>query len=272
MDLESGWIEYRSGGEPVRAWRARPAAAQAPLPAVLVIQEIWGVDAHLRDLVRRLAEAGYVALAPELYSRGGKPPELSEERVDAAKRVVDGIPPASWWDPAARDAAVARLGSEGPRLAATFGRLLSQDRPIERWLADLRAAVAHLRGAPEVAGRRVGSVGFCLGGALSLQLAASEPSLSAAVVFYGASPPPERAAAIRCPVLGLYGGDDPRVLATVPPFAEAMARSGRSFEQHVYPATPHAFFNDTRRSWRPEAARDAWWHVLGFLAGALAPA
>jgi len=111
-----------------------------------------------------------------------------------------------------------------------------------------------------------------MGGALAALLAAEEPALSAAVIFYGASPPAERAAAIACPVLGLYGGDDPRITAGVPDFAEAMWRAGRRFEHRVYPATPHAFFNDTRPTYRAEAARDAWARTLAFLAPLLTAA
>ncbi len=85
-----------------------------------------------------------------------------------------------------------------------------------------------------------------MGGARAGLLAAEEPRLSAAVVCYGASPPPEKAARIRCPVLGLYGAEDARILSGVPSFEEAMRRAGGRLETHVYPGAPHAFFNDTR--------------------------
>lgn len=270
MNLEPSWIAFSVQGEPVRGYLARPAAAPGPLPGVIVIQEIWGVDAHVQDVVRRFAAAGYAALAPDLYSRGRTPPELAPDRIEAAKALLDTIPPAGWWDPAARAAAVgARPAAEREPLAATLAALLPAQRPTERWLETLGGAAAHLREGPS-RGRRIGAVGFCVGGALAAQLAAREPSLAGAAVFYGASPPAEVAARIRCPILGLYGEDDPRIVAGLPAFAEALARAGQRFEHHVYPRTPHAFFNDTRRSYRAEAARDAWARVLSFLAGALA--
>jgi carboxymethylenebutenolidase len=226
----------------------------------------------VQDLVERFATAGYVAIAPDLYSRGGKPAELAPERVEAVKPFLDTIPPASWWDATARQAALAAQPDDArARLGPTLDGLFTPQRPTARWVGDLRAAVGWLCDAPETRGCRVGSVGFCMGGALSALLAVEEPLLSAAAVFYGQSPPPERAPDVHCPILGLYGGEDARILQTVPPFARAMASAGKPFEQHVYPDTPHAFFNDTRRSFRVDAARDAWWRVLRFLAEALSP-
>jgi carboxymethylenebutenolidase len=272
MEVDSRWVRFTSSGEALEAFLARPSAAPGPLPAVIVVQEIWGVDAHVQDLVHRFATAGYVAIAPDLYSRGGRPPELAPERIEEAKALLDGLPPAAWFDPAARAAAVqARPADEAARLGPTLDRLLPAQRPMARWVGDLRAAVAWVREAPEATGRRIGSVGFCMGGTLSALLAVDEPALSAAAVFYGAAPAPDRARDVRCPILGLYGGDDPRTLGTVAPFAQAMAAAGKPFEQVVYPGAPHAFFNDTRRSYRPEPARDAWWRALRFLAEALTP-
>ena len=118
----------------------------------------------------------------------------------------------------------------------------------------------------------MGSVGFCMGGGLSTLLACSDPELSAAAVFYGMPPSEERLQALVCPLLGFYGGADPRVTDTVPAMAKAIAEAGGSFEYHVYPGAPHAFFNDTRPAYRIEAARDAWARVLGFFARHLTPA
>jgi carboxymethylenebutenolidase len=273
MDLETRWVRFPSSGEMIDALFARPLAAQEALPAVVVVQEIWGVDLHVQDLVARFATAGYAAIAPDLYSRGGRPAELEPGRVEAVKAFLDSIPPTSWSDASARSAALAvRPDDERARLGPTLDRLMAPQRPIARWVGDLRATLEWLCEMPETSECRIGIVGFCLGGALAALLATEEPALSAAAVFYGQMPPPERAADVRCPILGLFGGEDARVLATVPPFAQAMAAVGNRFEQHVYPATPHAFFNDTRRSFRVDAARDAWWRVLRFLAETLAPA
>lgn len=201
-----------------------------------------------------------------------RPAALDPARLAAAKDFVDGLPPATWHDPAARKAAIERTGSPHRELLGeTIGRILGPDRPFDRWVQDLRAAADHLRSAPGSAGRLVGSVGFCLGGALSAALAAEDPQLGAAVVFYGLSPATDLAARIRAPVLGLYGEEDHAITDGVAGFADAVRRGGGRMDAVVYPATPHAFFNDTRPTYRVEAARDAWARALGFLAGHLAP-
>ncbi|EQD50511.1 Carboxymethylenebutenolidase, partial [mine drainage metagenome] len=107
---------------------------------------------------------------------------------------------------------------------------------------------------------------FCMGGELSGNLACVEPDLRAAVIFYGPAPDDERLPGIACPLLGLYGADDARVTDAVPGFEQRLAQLGKPFSYFVYKDSPHAFFNDTRPSYRPEAARDAWARTLCFFA------
>ncbi|MCA1689357.1 MAG: dienelactone hydrolase family protein [Actinobacteria bacterium] len=271
MRLSSEWIEYGSDGESVSAYITRPAGAREELPGVVVIQEVWGVDAHIRDVADRIAASGYVALAPDLYSRGGRPAELGPERIDRAKAFLETLPPAGWMDPERRADALGELPpAEAEEIGASLRALLSPERPIDRYVVDLRAGLAVLAGDPGCDGR-VGSIGFCLGGALSARLACADPALGAAIVFYGAAPAPELVEGIMCPVLGFYGAEDHRVNAGLPGFIAAMGAAGKEFDPIVYAGAPHAFFNDTRGSYRPAAARDAWARTLGFLAG-LAPA
>ncbi|MEA2297508.1 MAG: carboxymethylenebutenolidase [Solirubrobacteraceae bacterium] len=271
MELSTEWIEYRAGGEPVSAYRARPAETREPLPAVIVIQEVWGPDAHIQDVADRLAAAGYLALAPDLYSHGARPPELEPDRIARAKGFLEGLPPAAWMDPAKRAEALAELPPrEGGPIGETLASLLPAERPMDRYLAVLRAAVAFLREDPAVDGH-VASIGFCLGGGLSALLACEEPTLDAAVIFYGMSPAAERVDGVACPVLGFYGAEDRRITSGVAVLAAAMAEAGKDFEAVVYAGAPHAFLNDTRSSYRPAAARDAWARTLAFLAR-MAPA
>jgi carboxymethylenebutenolidase len=110
-----------------------------------------------------------------------------------------------------------------------------------------------------------------MGGGLSALLACEEPELSAAAIFYGSAPPPERVAGIACPVLGFYGALDARINAGLPVFAEAMAAAGKDFEHHVYPGAPHSFFNDTGPAYRVAAARDSFARLLEFFRRHLAP-
>lgn len=274
MKLRDEWVTYDSGGSGVRAYQAWPEHGGEPLPAIIVIMEIWGVEDHIEDLVRRFATAGYLACAPELYSQAGRVPEAqSQERIQAVKAFLDTVPPAVWQNPAERDAAVAKLPETQRRpLEETMGLLFNPNRPWDRYVGHLRAAVRHVQAHPRARGTRIGATGYCMGGALSARLACAEPQLAAAAIYYGAAPPADQIPNIRCPVIGFYGGDDPRVTEGVPAFADAMKAAGKSFEHHVYAGAPHAFFNDTRRSFRLGPSRDAWARTLAFFARYVAAA
>ena len=113
MKLETGWVRVGTGARAFTAYRVRPAAADGPQPAVLVIQEAWGVDVHIQDMAERLATAGYLTLAPDLYSVGDRRPELAPERVAAVKEFLETVPPAVWSDPAAREQALSELPVDG---------------------------------------------------------------------------------------------------------------------------------------------------------------
>jgi carboxymethylenebutenolidase len=268
MDLRTEWVEYPTNGETLPAFYARPKRVSAPLPAALVIQEVWGPDDHIQDVACRLATAGYIALAPDLYAHGGRrPDDLAPERIEAVKAFLDSIPRGAWMNPTERDAAVGRLPEPRRRqVGEALARLFTPTRPFAQYTADLRAGVRFLRRETPARDTRVGSVGFCLGGGLSALLACAEPALAGAIIFYGASPSADQVQGVRCPVLGLYGGEDARINEGIPAFAEAMSSSGKAFEYHVYPGAPHAFFNDTRLSYHVDAARDAWARTLGFFA------
>jgi len=273
VELKSQWIEYQAAGVPVRAYMAWPKRVEEPLPAVLVIQEVWGVDGHIQDLVRRFATAGYAALAPDLYSHGGKPSAFAPERIEAVKTFLDTVPPVVWTNPQERDKAVAGLPEpERTRVGETLGLLLSPARPMEQYVTDLRASVAYLRAHGMCQGQRIGATGYCMGGGLSALLACVEPELSGAAIYYGSAPSADRLNGIRCPLLGFYGGEDLRITEGVPAFADALRKAGKAFEYHIYPGAPHAFFNDERRSYRVAAARDAWARTLAFFAHHLTPA
>lgn len=265
MNLEADWISYPADGARLRAYRARSAAARESLPAIIVIQEIWGVDDHIQDMTERFARAGYLALAPDLFSRDGAvSAATTPERIQAFKAFLNEQPPSVWTDPAARQQAMDALPTERREpIAETMRVLLSPDRPIAQYVADLRAAVQFAATDPGCSDT-VGCVGYCLGGMLSALLAGAERGIAGAVVYYGSSPDMTAMADLACPILGLYGELDTRISSTVPAFAAAMAEAGKSFEHHVYPDAPHAFFNDTRPSYRIGAARDAWARTLSF--------
>lgn len=264
MAIQSEWVDF---GEHT-GFLARPERAETPLPAVLVIQEIWGVNAHIEDLTRRFAAAGYAAFAPDLYAPGGhRPAELSRTRASEAMGFLDGAPREVWHDEEKRAAELAKLpGDEGARIGATLNALFSgMATRSDEFEETLLLASRFLRESCEVTkGRKVACVGFCMGGGLSGLLATRDPELSGAVVFYGRPPPEARVADIRCPVLGHYGALDEGITGQVPALAEAMAKAGVRYEHHVYEDAPHAFFNDGRPSYRVKAAREATVRTLGF--------
>jgi carboxymethylenebutenolidase len=255
------------GGMPI--YRARPAHLATPLPAVVVIQEVWGVDAHIRDVTRRMAAAGYLAIAPELYAPDGRrPAALAADRVAEVRRIVDRVAGVDWHDPAARAAGADRLDpARREDLMETLDHVLPATRDLRR-LGEAVAASATWAAIDAEADGRVAAVGFCLGGALVADLAEHDVPLHAGVVFYGYMPSGPRSRP-GPPLLGLFGADDPHVIETIAPFRRAVADAGGRLELTVYPDTPHAFFNDDRPGYRPGPARHAWASALSFLAAEL---
>lgn len=223
--MEASFMVGFHGGSAAKktaGFLARPKNA-GRCPAVIVIHEIWGVVDHIKDVSRRLASEGYVALAVDLF--GGKTISSLEE-----------------------------------------GRRLREELSEERIMKDLKGAFDYLQSLEYVQQKRIGSIGFCMGGGLSLLLACRNRELAAAVVFYGRNPSPiDLVKNIQCPVLGNYAGADMAIKESdINLLKEAMTKYGKVFDIKVYPGAPHAFFNDTRESYRPEAAKDAWKRTLGF--------
>jgi carboxymethylenebutenolidase len=202
-------------------------------PGVLVLMEIFGVGSYIRRATERLAELGYVALAPDLYRRIDPGLELGHDQ-DGLKQALE---------------AVQRLDQPGA-------------------VEDSVTALAALRERPEVAGRPVGVLGFCLGGALAWEVAAaSDPA--AAVCYYGSSIPDrlDQADRIDCPVLLHWGAEDQYIPVENAARACAIAEQHEGWECHIQPDGGHAFDNhDAPMFHRPEAAARAWGITREFLA------
>jgi carboxymethylenebutenolidase len=265
MPVKSEWIKY---GDQI-GYFAIPERAALPLPSVVVIQEIGGVNDNIEDITRRIAASGYAALAPDMYAANGERPDaLRKERVDEAFAFMATMPPASRFDPAQRAAAMAELAEpRRSRIGETFSKVFSMMNLVPTFVAPLRKAVGYLKTeCPESKGRKVGCVGFCMGGGLSALLACEEPELSGAAVFYGTTPEAERVARINCPVVAFYGGNDKRVNEGIPAFEDAMRQTGKSFEYRVYEGANHAFFNDAGPAYDVNAARDSFARLLAFFA------
>ncbi|UOF92573.1 dienelactone hydrolase family protein [Fodinisporobacter ferrooxydans] len=267
MTLHAEWIDYGTNNQ-FRAFLAKPANNSHTLPAIIVIQEIWGVDHHIQDVTKRFAQAGYLAIAPDLFAEGGERPDaLQPDRIEGIKAFLESLPPTAWGSEEQREAALAKLPDpKQTELRETFRTLFGDVlAKIDHYAGQLQETSMFLKNQHEVTKNQpIGSVGFCMGGALSALLASKDPNIHAAVIFYGNAPKPEAISHIQCPVLGFYGELDKRITDAVPAFAAAMKEAGKSYEYHVYPKAHHAFFNDTRASYNPTAARDAFARTLGF--------
>lgn len=203
----------------------------AGAPGVVVCMHAPGVDAFIQNIVGRLVQNGYCAIAPDLHHR----------------------------DPNVDDDPLTRVG-----------RLRD-----EQILDDLDAASEHLRGLANVDSDRIGTIGFCMGGRVAYLHASADPDLSAAVVFYGGNilkawgdgpAPIERSGTINCPVLGLFGNDDANPSPDdVSRIAETLSAAGKTFQFHRYDGAGHAFLNESRPSYRPEPAADAWQKCIAWL-------
>jgi carboxymethylenebutenolidase len=263
MAIKGEWIDY--GDQ--RGYYAYPEKAAEPLPGIIVIQEVGGVNEHIEDVTRRLAAAGYAALAPDLFADGGvRPAALTPERIKKAMNFMRQLPPGAWGNPAVRDAELSRLSeTDRNEISETHGKIFGGIGQLQIYIPQLRKAVHHLRTKqPETKEQKVACVGFCMGGGLSALLACEEPEISGAAVFYGSTPPTDKIASINCPVIGFYGSADQRVNPGIPVFEEAMRNAGKSYEHHIYEGANHAFFNDDGQVYNVRAVRDSFVRLLSF--------
>jgi carboxymethylenebutenolidase len=220
-DLETATVSFQSDTE-VYGYLARPKAASsnATYPGVIVIHEAGGLMEHIKDVTRRVAKAGYIALAPDLVSRWGGTDSLSFEKV---------------------------IG------------VLANAKP-EELLKDLDAALGFLEKQPGLGSDKFGVVGLCLGGGYSLNFAAHNPKIAAAVCYYGVTPqPPEKMSATNAAILSHYASTDDRVNATVPEIERVLKEHGKIFEKRVHQGVNHGFNNDNLANLFNEAAAVSAW-------------
>jgi carboxymethylenebutenolidase len=235
--LEAGEVTIPTADGRIPAYRAMPKSG-GPFPTVLVVQEIFGVHEHIKDICRRLAKLGYFAVAPELYARQGDVSKLTD--FPEIFKIVAKVP----------DAQV---------------------------MSDLDAAVAWAKGTGKADTAKLAVTGFCWGGRIVWLYAAHNPNLKAGVAWYGRlvgaadelhpKHPTDLAAQLQAPVLGLYGGADAGIpQETVEGMRKAIEAAKKPSEIVVYPDAPHAFYADYRPSYRKEPADDGWKRMLAWFA------
>lgn len=223
------WVTYDAGdGDEVGAWVVYPERSD-PAGVVLVIHEIYGLTDWIRAVADQVAAEGYIAVAPDLLSGKG-PGGGGSESMDR-QAVVQAI------------------------------RGLEREEVNRR----LRAAAAYGTALP-AATDDVAVMGFCWGGSSSFLFAAAWEQLAGAVVYYGSSPDAEALGRVRAPVLGLYGGDDARVNATIDPAREVMDAQGKRFEPVLFDGAGHGFLRqqDGREGANLRASREAWPRTVAF--------
>ena len=230
--LVAGEVKVPTRDGAIPAYRAMPDK-NGKFPPILVVQEIFGVHEHIKDVCRRLAKLGYFAIAPELYYRQGDVSKLTDNQEIFAK-VVNHVP----------------------------------DSQV---MSDLDAAVVYAESTGRADASRLGITGFCWGGRITWTYCVHNPKVKAGVAWYGRlaasqkaplqpAYPIELAPFLKVPVRGLYGGQDASIpLEHVEQMRAALKTAGNTTsELIVYPDAPHAFYADYRPNYRKEAAEDGW--------------
>ncbi len=264
-EIQDEMMIYDGSTGKIEAYLSRPRNS-GKHPAVVVIHEIFGLSDHIKDVANRFASQGYVALAPQLFSRQDLKPILTPENIGAAMGFMRSLPTGKMRDMKFVQEELQKIPDENKRsnIGRTMG-LLFGGLPKESLVEDLLCGVDFLDRQDYVTKGKVASVGFCFGGGMSVALACKGKT-AACVIFYGENPEPiEQVRNIAGPILGLYGGDDERINANLDKLVKAMTTYKKDFEMRIYPGAPHAFFNDTnKQTYREEAAKDAWDRVLRF--------
>lgn len=225
--LRGTMVEYKSGDMMIPAYLSIPKKKSIAPGAVLVIHEVFGLNDHIKSIADRISNEGYVALAPNLFVRAPEPPPKDATDMQALRKAVSSI-------------------------------------PNEVAIKDMQAGLDYLK-TVKSARPHFASIGFCMGGGFSYQIATHTKDLAGAAIFYGRTPI-ELVPQVSCPLLGSFGSLD----TGIPPeklkeFEEALKKAGKQADIKVYEGAKHGFFNDTRpEAYNAEAAADAWQRVLKF--------
>src|SRR2546421_1408421 len=227
VNLQGEMIEYKSGDLKIPAYFSRPKNKGSVSGAVLVIHEVFGLNDHIKSIADRIANEGYAALAPNFFIHAPEPPPKDTTDMAALRKAASSVP---------NEVAIKDM-----QAALDFFKTLNSVYP------------------------RYASIGFCMGGGFSYQIATHTKDLAGAVIFYGRTPV-ELVPQVSCPLLCSFGALD----TGIPPeklkeFEEALKKAGKQADIKIYEGAKHGFFNDTRpEAYNAEAAADAWQRTLKF--------
>jgi carboxymethylenebutenolidase len=239
--LVAGLEQLPTAGQSIRAYAARPKAA-GRFPAVIVVNEVFGLHDYICDVCRRFAKLGYVAIAPGFFDRAGDPAPIPMSKFQDIMKIVGA----------------------------------ASDQQV---MGDIGTTLKFLKAQPYVEPGKIAITGFCWGGRWVWNAAENFPDIKVGAAWYGqlgpapnqpADPsrywPIEHVATLHGPVLGLYGGKDP-ISSGVPAMREALAKAGKTKSQIVvYDDAPHGFHADYRASYVEADAKDGWSKLLAFFA------
>jgi carboxymethylenebutenolidase len=224
------WVDIKMAGAqaPIKTFIVYPERKEKA-PVVIVIHEIFGLSDWIKGVADQLAEDGFIAVAPDLLSGMGPSGGGTEELGEKATQVIRNLTP--------------------------------QDT-----IAKLNAVRDYAIKLPAANGKSA-SVGFCWGGAVSFNYAAAQPGLNAAVVYYGTSPDAAAYANIKAPVLGLYGGNDSRVNATIPTAEAEMDKLGKVYEKHIFEGAGHGLLRQQsgQNGANMKATQQSWPLTIEFI-------
>ena len=238
-DLKPDIVDLKVPDGTMATFDYRPSGDER-LPAIIVIQEIFGVNENIQSIARRFAEEGYATTAPDLFHRTGRLQIIKYGDMDTVAKAREGM---------------------------------TDDGLVE----DLKAVVAHLQADPRVDPDRIGIVGYCMGGRVSFLAAARVPGLAAAAVYYGGGIVPREGSPadaprlvdespnVGCPIVGFWGGQDQGIPAAhVDEIEAALKAASKDVQMNKYPEAGHGFFCDDRPSYNEAASKDAWPKTLTF--------
>ena len=223
--ISAGDVQFPGQDVTLLGYLARPKG-DGRFPPVLVCHENRGLTDYIKDVTRRLAKTGYVAVAVDLLSRQGGTAKVADPNS------IPGL-----------------LGKMAP----------------DQMVGDFQSGLAYLQGQPYVIKDRPGMIGFCFGGGVTWLAATRIQALRAAVPFYGPNPPLSDVPNIQAAVLAIYGALDQRIDAGIPAIEQAMGQNKKVYEKIIEPDANHAFHNDTGANYNPQAAQDAWAKAVAWL-------